>query len=73
LVRHLSQSSFFSTERNINSKFYLGFNKAAMTWMRHAVEEETNTEFFDATAKLQQIRAKQESKTKHLNYWEQDI
>jgi hypothetical protein len=53
---------------------FVGFNKAAMTWMKRAIEEETNTEFFDATAKLQQIRTKQrESKTKHLNYWEQDI
>jgi hypothetical protein len=51
----------------------LGFNKAAMTWMKNSIEETTKTDFFAATAKLQQIREKQKAKTKHLNYWEEDI
>jgi len=44
-----------------------------MTWMKNSIEEATNTDFFDAATKLQQIRAEQKTKTKHLNYWEQDI
>jgi U3 small nucleolar RNA-associated protein 12 len=41
-----------NTRRNLqNLKNIIGFNKAAMTWMKNSIEEATNTDFFDAATK----------------------